>query len=184
MSIRVAEGLSSDRSYRALTDRMDITVLAYLEPDEKEPDVAVQQVADGLIESGHKASILTIRHDVEELIRGLKARKPELVFNLVESFGDDIIGGADGRRRRARPLAASLHGRRAGRDLTCRKTRRWRKSCWPIEGVLYPDFATFAGRRRTSRRAATCGCRCSSSRCAWMPRSASTSARSSATRRS
>jgi hypothetical protein len=75
---------------------MEITVLAYLEPDEKEPDAAVRQVAAGLAERGHKTSILTIRHDVNELIEGLKARKPQLVFNLVESFGDDIMGGVIG----------------------------------------------------------------------------------------
>ena len=75
---------------------MDITVLAYLEPDDKEPDIAVRQVAAGLAERGHKTSILTIRHDVNELIAGLKQRKPQLVFNLVESFGDDIIGGVIG----------------------------------------------------------------------------------------
>ena len=75
---------------------MDITVLAYLEPEDPAPDVVVQQVAEGLAECGHKTSVLTIRHDLNELIAGLKARKPQLVFNLVESFGDDILGGVIG----------------------------------------------------------------------------------------
>ena len=64
---------------------MDITVLAYLEPDEKVPDVVVQQVAAGLTESGHKTSVLTIRHDLNELIDGLKAR-----VNSAESAGAEV----------------------------------------------------------------------------------------------
>src|SRR6185503_4922913 len=75
---------------------MDITILCYLEPDEPKPDVVVDQVAAGLAEGGHKTSVLTIRHDLNELIDDLKSRKPQLVFNLVESFGDDIIGGVMG----------------------------------------------------------------------------------------
>ena len=53
---------------------MDITVLAYLEPEDPAPDVVVQQVAEGLAECGHKTSVLTIRHDLNELIAGLKAQ--------------------------------------------------------------------------------------------------------------
>ena len=49
---------------------MDITILAYLEPDESQPDAVVPQVAAGLAESGHKTSLLTIRHDLNELIDG------------------------------------------------------------------------------------------------------------------
>src|SRR4029078_5769638 len=75
---------------------MDITILAYLEPGDEKPDVVMEQVAAALEKSGHKTSILTIRHDVVEMVEGLKKRKPQLVFNLVESFGDDILGGAMG----------------------------------------------------------------------------------------
>jgi hypothetical protein len=121
---------------------MDITVLAYLEPDEKEPDVAVQQVADGLTEAGHKTSILTIRHDVEELIRGLKARKPQLVFNLVESFGDDILGGVIGVAGVLDLLQLPYTGGGPG-EIFLQEDKALTKKLLAFEGIPYPDFATF-----------------------------------------
>ena len=122
--------------------RMDITVLAYLEPDEKEPDVAVQQVADGLTESGHKTSILTIRHDVDELIRGLKSRKPQLVFNLVESFGDDILGGVIGVAGVLDLLQIPYTGGGPG-EIFLQEDKALTKKLLAFEGIPYPDFATF-----------------------------------------
>ena len=122
--------------------RMDITVLAYLEPDEKEPDVAVQQVADGLTESGHKTSILTIRHDVDELIRGLKSRKPQLVFNLVESFGDDIMGGVIGVAGVLDLLQIPYTGGGPG-EIFLQEDKALTKKLLAFEGIPYPDFATF-----------------------------------------
>ena len=121
---------------------MDITVLAYLEPDEKEPDVAVQQVADGLTESGHKTSILTIRHDVDELIRGLKSRKPQLVFNLVESFGDDILGGVIGVAGVLDLLQIPYTGGGPG-EIFLQEDKALTKKLLAFEGIPYPDFATF-----------------------------------------
>src|SRR5690606_33819294 len=75
---------------------MDITILAYLEPGDDKPDIVMEQVATALESRGHRTSILTIRNDVAELVEGLKKRKPQMVFNLVESFGDDILGGTMG----------------------------------------------------------------------------------------
>ena len=130
---------------------MDITVLAYLEPDEKEPDVAVQQVADGLTESGHKTSILTIRHDVDELIRGLKSRKPQLVFNLVESFGDDILGGVIGVAGVLDLLQIPYTGGGPG-EIFLQEDKALTKKLLAFEGIPYPDFATFPGRRQLRNR--------------------------------
>jgi D-alanine-D-alanine ligase len=122
---------------------MDITVLAYLEPDEKEPDVVVQQVAAGLAEGGHKTSILTIRHDVNELIQGLKARKPQLVFNLVESFGDDILGGVIGVTGLLDLLQIPYTGGGPG-EIFLQEDKALTKKLLAFEGIRYPDFATFA----------------------------------------
>ena len=49
---------------------MDITLLAYLEPGDTTPDVVVEQAAAALTECGHETSVLTIRRDVEEFVRG------------------------------------------------------------------------------------------------------------------
>jgi D-alanine-D-alanine ligase len=121
---------------------MDITVLAYLEPDEKEPDVVVQQVAAGLAECGHKTSVLTIRHDVHELIDGLKARKPQLVFNLVESFGDDILGGVIGVAGLLDLLQIPYTGGGPG-EIFLQEDKALTKKLLAFEGIRYPDFATF-----------------------------------------
>src|SRR5690242_17751429 len=75
---------------------MDIVVLAYLEADSERPDMVVDQVTAALEAGGHKTSVLTIHGDVNELVSGLDRRRPELVFNLVESFGDGFIGGLMG----------------------------------------------------------------------------------------
>ncbi len=74
---------------------MDIAILAYLETGDQKPDVVMEQVEAALVKAGHKARIVTIRHDVAEVI-ALKKPKPDLIFNLVESFGHDILGGTMG----------------------------------------------------------------------------------------
>ena len=43
---------------------MNITILAYLEPDDEKPDVVVEHVARALESRGHKTAVLTIRDDV------------------------------------------------------------------------------------------------------------------------
>ncbi len=121
---------------------MDITVLAYLEPDDKEPDIAVRQVAAGLAKAGHKTSILTIRHDVNELIGGLKERKPQLVFNLVESFGDDIMGGVIGVAGVLDLLQIPYTGGGPG-EIFLQEDKALTKKLLAFEGIRYPDFATF-----------------------------------------
>lgn len=70
---------------------MRITILAYTE-DQKAMsyDMAVGQVAAALRKGGHQASILGVHSNVGKLISGLKRRRPDLVFNLMEQFNEDI----------------------------------------------------------------------------------------------
>jgi D-alanine-D-alanine ligase len=53
-------------------------------------DVVVGQVVAALRKGGHKVSILGVHGNVGKLIAGLKRRRPDLVFNLMEQFSDDI----------------------------------------------------------------------------------------------
>ena len=74
---------------------MKITVLTYLDsPDEnsKDYDPVVPQVARTLRRLGHRVSVLGVHGDVKRIITGLSRRKPELVFNLMEMFGDNLFG--------------------------------------------------------------------------------------------
>ena len=121
---------------------MDITILAYLEPGDATPDVVVEQAAAALTECGHQTSVLTIRRDVEELVRGLKARKPQLVFNLVESFGDDILGGVMGVAGVLDLLQVPYTGGGPG-EIFLQEDKALAKKLLAFEGIRYPDFATF-----------------------------------------
>jgi D-alanine-D-alanine ligase len=121
---------------------MDITILAYLEPGDEKPDVVMEQVAAALESCGHKTSILTIRHDVGEMIEGLKKRKPNLVFNLVESFGHDILGGQMGVAGLLDLLELPYTGGGPG-EIFLQEDKALSKKLLAFEQVPYPDFATF-----------------------------------------
>ena len=121
---------------------MDITLLAYLEPGDAAPDAVVEQAAAALTESGHATSVLTIRRDVDELVRGLKARKPQLVFNLVESFGDDILGGVMGVAGVLDLMQVPYTGGGPG-EIFLQEDKALAKKLLAFEGIRYPDFATF-----------------------------------------
>ncbi len=74
---------------------MKITVLTYLDSEDensKEYDQVVPQVARTLRGLGHRVSVLGVHGDVKRLISGLSRRKPELVFNLMEMYGDNVFG--------------------------------------------------------------------------------------------
>jgi D-alanine-D-alanine ligase len=72
---------------------MKITVLTHLEHEnDRNHDVVVDQVAAALKQGGHQVSILGIHGDVHKLWSGLQRRKPDLIFNLMETFGDDQLG--------------------------------------------------------------------------------------------
>ena len=74
---------------------MKITVLTYLDSDDensKEYDPVVPQVARMLRRLGHRVSILGVHGDVKRLIGGLSRRRPDLVFNLMEMFGNNVFG--------------------------------------------------------------------------------------------
>jgi D-alanine-D-alanine ligase len=122
---------------------MDITILAYLEPGDDKPDIVMEQVARALQSVGHKTSILTVRHDVNEIIDGLKRPKPDLIFNLVESFGDDILGGTMGVAGLLDLLQLPYTGGGPG-EIFLQEDKALAKKLLAFEHIPYPDFATFS----------------------------------------
>jgi D-alanine-D-alanine ligase len=120
-----------------------ITVLAYQEPKAAELDVAIGQVVEALTAAGHEPSTLAIHNDVAELVSGLERNKPELVFNLVESFGDDIIGGQMGVTGILDLMQLRYTGGGPG-ELYLQEDKALAKKLLAYEEVLYPDYATFA----------------------------------------
>ena len=73
---------------------MKITVLTSVEQEKvsaKDLDEVVPQVARALRKLGHQVSVVPVYRDVKQLIDRLSRRKPDLVFNMAEMFGDSVM---------------------------------------------------------------------------------------------
>jgi D-alanine-D-alanine ligase len=121
-----------------------ITVLTYLDDGEnsKEYDPVVRQVARTLRKLGHRVSVLGVHGDVKRLIAGLARRKPDLVFNLMEMFGDNVFGDI--------PVTGLLDllgvdytGSGPG-ELYLSQDKGLTKRLLAFEEILYPRFAVFS----------------------------------------
>ena len=122
---------------------MRVVVLAYLEPGDAAPDVVVPQVASALESAGHQTIVMTVQDDVAAMVATLKKHKPQLVFNLVESFGDDILGGTMGVAGVLDLLQMPYTGGGPG-EIFLQEDKALAKKLLAFEKIPYPDFATFA----------------------------------------
>ena len=124
---------------------MKITVLTYLDSENensKEYEAVVPQVAKALRSLGHRVSILGSHADVKRLTAGLSRRKPDLVFNLMEMFGENIFGDI--------PVAGLLDllglkytGSGPG-ELYLSQDKGLTKKLLAFEDILYPRFLVFS----------------------------------------
>ncbi len=73
---------------------LKITILFSEERDGHEAthDEVVDEVANALTEGGHKVSHLGVHSDIKEIINKMDEQKPDLVFNLCETFDDNYYG--------------------------------------------------------------------------------------------
>jgi D-alanine-D-alanine ligase len=124
---------------------MKITVLTYLDSEDessKEYDPVVPQVARTLRRLGHRVSILGVHGDVKRLIAGLSRRRPDLVFNLMEMFGDNVFGDIP-----VTGLLDLLGLRYTGSgpgELYLSQDKGLTKKLLAFEDILYPRFAVFS----------------------------------------
>ncbi|MBA3496333.1 MAG: ATP-grasp domain-containing protein [Gemmatimonadales bacterium] len=124
---------------------MKITVLTYLDSDNensKEYDPVVSQVARTLRRLGHRVSVLGVHGDVKRLIAGLSRRKPDLVFNLMEMFGDNVFGDIP-----VTGLLDLLGVRYTGSgpgELYLSQDKGLTKKLLAFEEILYPRYAIFS----------------------------------------
>jgi D-alanine-D-alanine ligase len=124
---------------------LKITVLTYLDSEDensKEYDAVVPQVARTLRRLGHRVSILGVHGDVNRLIAGLKRRRPDLVFNLMEMFGDNVFGDIP-----VTGLLDLLGLRYTGSgpgELYLSQDKGLTKKLLAFEDILYPRFAVFS----------------------------------------
>jgi D-alanine-D-alanine ligase len=122
-----------------------ITVLTYLDSENensKEYDQVVPQVARTLRRLGHRVSVLGVHGDVKRLIAGLSRRKPELVFNLMEMFGDNVFGDIP-----VTGLLDLLGLRYTGSgpgELYLSQDKGLTKKLHAFEDILYPRYAVFS----------------------------------------
>lgn len=122
---------------------MNITVLTGLENDDpKSYDVVVDQVASALRKKGHRVSIFGVHDDLRKLVTGLARRKTDMVFNLLESFGEDI-GGDVAVAGVLNLLQLRFTGGGPG-ELYLRQDKALAKKVFAFEDILYPHFAVFS----------------------------------------
>jgi D-alanine-D-alanine ligase len=120
-----------------------ITVLTYVEKENsREVDPVVRQVTAALRKRKHSVSVFPIHGDVKKVVSGLARRKPDLVFNLVEMFGDNYAGDA--------PVAGLLDllgyrytGSGPG-ELYLSIDKVLSKRLLAFDGILFPRFAVFS----------------------------------------
>ena len=122
---------------------MKITILTHLEKENaKTYDVVVDQVADALRQRGHKVSILGVHGDLMKLRTGLARRKPDLVFNLMETFGDSQLG-AVGLAGLLDLLGMPYTGGGPG-EIYIQEDKALTKKLLAFDGIRYPEYALFS----------------------------------------
>jgi D-alanine-D-alanine ligase len=123
---------------------MNVTVLTYLEREEDAAsyDVVVDQVVDALRQGGHQAAAFGVHGDPGKLVAGLAERKPDLVFNLVETFGGDDSGDV-GTAGLLDLMKLRYTGSGPG-ELFLNQDKALAKKVFAFDKILYPDFAVFA----------------------------------------
>jgi D-alanine-D-alanine ligase len=122
---------------------MKITVLAYLEKEGGDvADVVFEQVAQALRTGGHRVSLFGVHGDARKLISGLSRRRPDLIFNLMEMFGDNLLG--------AIPVVGLLDllglpytGAGPG-ELYLQEDKSLTKKLLAFDHIAFPDFAVFS----------------------------------------
>lgn len=122
---------------------MNITILTGLESaDPKSYDIVVDQVAAALRKSKHRASIFGVHDDLKKLVTGFSRRKPDLVFNLLESFGEDT--GGDVAVAGVLDLLRLRYTGGGPGELYLRQDKGLAKKVFAFENILYPHFAVFS----------------------------------------
>ncbi|HEY7958073.1 MAG TPA: ATP-grasp domain-containing protein [Polyangia bacterium] len=132
---------------------MKITVLTYLEKEGDEKlDGVVEQVAEALRASGHTVSILGVHGDVRKLILGIARKKPDLIFNLMEMFGDNLCG--DVAVAGLLDLLRIPHTGGGPGEYYLQQDKALAKRLLAYEGIRYPKYAVLTKQDQTLEKAA------------------------------
>lgn len=123
---------------------MRITVLTYVEGGERSTDYdpVVMQVVRALRRQGHQVATLGVHADVKRVIAGLHRRRPDLVFNLVEMFADNMFGDI-AMEGLLDLLGLKYTGVGPGESYLT-QDKALSKKLLAFHGILFPRFAVFA----------------------------------------
>jgi D-alanine-D-alanine ligase len=124
-------------------DKLKISVLFWEERSKEgtEHDEVVDEVAGALSEDGHKVSLIGINDDLRELLDKLDDKRPDLVFNLCESFADNDIY-----EMHVTAVLAMLGQPFTGTGpagMALRQDKAVTKKLLKFHGVPFPNYATF-----------------------------------------
>ena len=151
MSIRVAGGFSRDRSYRALTTVWISPFSRISSRTKKSPTSPCSKSRTASPRAATRRRSSPFATTSNELIRGLKSRKPQLVFNLVESFGDDIMGGVIGVAGVLDLLQIPYTGGGPG-EIFLQEDKALTKKLLAFEGIPLPGLRDVSRRRQLRNR--------------------------------
>jgi D-alanine-D-alanine ligase len=122
---------------------MRVTVLSFIErEDDQDLDPVVEQVAGALRANGHEPTMLSVHGDVEKLVSGLRDSAPDLVFNLMEMFGQNVLGDV-GVTGLLELLGLRYTGCGPG-EAYLQQDKGLAKKLLAFDQIRYPDFAIFA----------------------------------------
>jgi D-alanine-D-alanine ligase len=124
--------------------KLKISVLFNEDRSEKTPwhDEVVDQIAAALTAGGHEVRLLGIYDDLRELVTQLAERKPDLVFNVCETFGD-----SDEHEMHVTAVLDMLGQRFTGTGpvgMALQNDKALTKKLLYFHDVECPDFAVFA----------------------------------------
>jgi D-alanine-D-alanine ligase len=120
-----------------------ITVLTWLEREQaNDHDAVVDHVVAALESRHHDVEVVGVHGDVKKLVRGIEGTRPELVFNLMEMFEDNLLGDV-GVAGLLELIGVPYTGCGAG-ELYLRQDKALAKKILHYEGILYPRFCVFA----------------------------------------
>lgn len=125
-------------------DKLKISVLFDEDREDHESihDEVVDEVANALTEGGHKAELLGIHDSLRELLEKLDEQKPQIVFNLCETFADEYYG-----EMYITAVLGMLNLRFTGTGpagMALRQDKAVTKKLLAFHDVPCPNYATFA----------------------------------------
>jgi D-alanine-D-alanine ligase len=122
---------------------MRITLLTYVENmASPEIDKSIDQIDEALRSEGHQTQLVHAHNDVDRFIADLRAARPDLVFNLLEQFGDGMLGLVEATAL-IELLGYPYTGSGPG-ELYLQEDKALTKKLLAYEKVNCPDFAVFS----------------------------------------